>query len=425
VLLVVLVMALLRLSSAFLDRWKTGHRGVIKYWKEDTPIDFPLRKKAAIDSRRYVTFEDDTGGWNNIRMAFEVFVVVAKTTGRILVLPPRCRFYLLDRGPISAFDKKKAKESTSGYEDFYDFEVLKKHIQVTSTKEFLEREAEVLGIPSRLVEEASRPNLVSNGHHTDYFLWLRECKDAIIWPSGPRVTEDFNLFNKKEIHPEMKILHFPMHVSKNLRFFNGVPALLSRNPEFSEANRAIKRFVRDSLVYSPRIFEAAEAYIELLGGKNLFSALHIRRNELQYKNSFVSGETSAAHVKPLQKYSNEKVFLATDETEKGFFDAFQQNGIMVLRMHDLRPQVERLVGKLHPKFEGMVEQLICAAGRVFAGTPMSTFSAHIFRLRGYIHARDADSAARTCFHHTENWVEQTLGICRSSFQGEADMGRGL
>lgn len=38
---------------------------------------------------------------------------------------------------------------------------------------------------------------------------------------------------------------------------------------------------------------------------------------------------------------------------------------------------------LDPNMIGMVEQVIASQGRLFFGTKLSTFSAYIFRMRGY------------------------------------------
>ena len=60
------------------------------YW-EDIPSDsdyespFKVKKKGEV---KYMTFEPDGGGWNNIRMAMETVVVMAHATGRTLVMPP-------------------------------------------------------------------------------------------------------------------------------------------------------------------------------------------------------------------------------------------------------------------------------------------------------------------------------------------------
>ena len=40
--------------------------------------------------------------------------------------------------------------------------------------------------------------------------------------------------------------------------------------------------------------------------------------------------------------------------------------------------------KINPKWEGMVEQIICASARIFIGTEMSTFSDYIRILEKYL-----------------------------------------
>ena len=53
------------------------------------------------EEEKYMTFEPDGGGWNNIRMAMETTVVMAHAMGRTLVLPPSQKFYLLGNVSLS------------------------------------------------------------------------------------------------------------------------------------------------------------------------------------------------------------------------------------------------------------------------------------------------------------------------------------
>jgi hypothetical protein len=55
----------------------------VKYWDDSTPcFSSPLRCTSGLsqprDRRRFVTFQPDLGGWNNIRMALEVVLLFAK-----------------------------------------------------------------------------------------------------------------------------------------------------------------------------------------------------------------------------------------------------------------------------------------------------------------------------------------------------------
>ncbi len=417
----------------------------LEYWRRARePLDTaPLAPRASATHDQYVTFEDDTGGWNNIRMAFEVFVVVAKVTGRVLVMPPRCRFYLLDRGPVVAISKEETKKKkTSTYDVYYDIEVLGKGVRIITTDEFLDREAARLGIPEEVLPSARGPQLVSNGDHTKYFLWLRESQDVAIWPSGPATTDEFNLAfaqrGRAAPASNKRVLHFPMHVSKDLRYLSGVPALL---PELGpEAVLQIRRFVRSALVYAPPIARAAAAYVELLGGLGMFASMHVRRNELQYKSVFISGEQTAKNVLPVLRATREHIaapgklltlYLATDEFAPDFFAALSAEGVRLLRIGDLRAEVEAKVGVTDPRHEGMIEQMICAAAATFVGTPYSSFTAHIFRLRRYMHAAP-NALQHACLYHTIDYAQsgpgrETVDALREqahckSFEGEIEMG---
>ncbi|KAL7443230.1 hypothetical protein ACHAXM_008859 [Skeletonema potamos] len=85
--------------------------------------------------KRYITFEPDRGGWNNIRMALEIVIVFAAVTGRTLVLPPHTPFYRLT-------NESGKGTKHHGFAEFLDLEhpALRNKVEMISMTEFLERE---------------------------------------------------------------------------------------------------------------------------------------------------------------------------------------------------------------------------------------------------------------------------------------------
>ena len=84
------------------------------YW-QDIPIDagYVSPFKHTGPDPKYLTFEPDEGGWNNIRMSMETAVVMAHATGRTLVLPPEQGMYLLHKVSerrIQTSERKRERE---------------------------------------------------------------------------------------------------------------------------------------------------------------------------------------------------------------------------------------------------------------------------------------------------------------------------
>lgn len=65
------------------------------YWS-DIPSD-NAHVSPFYDEEKFMTFEPDQGGWNNIRMSMESVLAMAVAMGRTLVLPPVQGMYLLDK----------------------------------------------------------------------------------------------------------------------------------------------------------------------------------------------------------------------------------------------------------------------------------------------------------------------------------------
>jgi hypothetical protein len=89
------------------------------------------------DIERFLTFEPDSGGWNNIRMAMETALVLSHAMGRTLVLPPEQRMYLIDKG-------KGEQQNAFSFNDFFHLDAISiehKGFKVITMEEFLVRVA--------------------------------------------------------------------------------------------------------------------------------------------------------------------------------------------------------------------------------------------------------------------------------------------
>jgi hypothetical protein len=111
------------------------HVEYVTFWKDPfvSDVNFVSPFASVGPSEKYISFEPDVGGWNNIRMQMETVLVMAIATGRTLVLPPDQPLYLLNKG--------KGHENHHSFADFFPFEEIRKRLPVISMKEFLEKEA--------------------------------------------------------------------------------------------------------------------------------------------------------------------------------------------------------------------------------------------------------------------------------------------
>merc|ERR1719506_966851 len=73
---------------------------------------------------KYLTFDTDCGGLNNIRMEFEFAVALARVLGRTLVLPEKAPWYLIDWGNIQVGPRPQGQQ-TSDYGDFWDLDSIR------------------------------------------------------------------------------------------------------------------------------------------------------------------------------------------------------------------------------------------------------------------------------------------------------------
>ena len=144
--------------------------------------------------------------------------------------------------------------------------------------------------------------------------------------------------------------------------------------------------------------EPPSRYHPVTGGGDIekgstYFAYHIRRNDFQYVATRLSGDEIYNNTKHLlDRGVSQVIFISTDEKNKKEFQAFKggtdrdtNHPRFVVRF--LRDYLEEAALShdhgVSPNLFGMIEQLICANAHTFFGTPLSTFTGYITRLRGY------------------------------------------
>eukprot|EP00934_Nitzschia_sp_Nitz4_P008577 Nitzschia sp. Nitz4//scaffold179_size51476//34375//36661//NITZ4_006929-RA/size51476-augustus-gene-0.1-mRNA-1//1//CDS//3329539225//8567//frame0 len=414
------------------------------YW-QDIPKDAAFTSPYANygPTPKYLTFEPDEGGWNNIRMSMETATVLAHAMGRILVLPPEQNMYLLSK------DKRPEKNKFT-FKDFFHFDsIADEHpaVEVISMEEFLQREAgtfknKYTGQISFPPENATTWN--GHGRHgRKYWMWLRNVTQAPIWffdecvvgfPSeaGPEAAERVKglreevarykkekMFYIKEYDgnptpvdgspqdrlkeqlgdrrtlqvygdtlQNEKVMHFMGDNDSGARLLVHFYAFLF----FEDYHQELwtKRFVRDHLRYVDEIQCTAARLVDAMRQKarehgdpeGNFDTFHIRRGDFQYKETRIEATQIYENVKDVL-VENSTIYIATDEKDKSFFEPIMKH-YNVYFMSDFK----HLLGDINTNYMGMLDQRVASRGRMFIGAYYSTFTGYINRMRGYHSQKD-------------------------------------
>ncbi|KAL3920089.1 MAG: hypothetical protein SGILL_003436 [Bacillariaceae sp.] len=391
----------------------------IVYWNDPQgtrDLDFvsPFAQKEDPEQTaptRYLTFQPDPGGWNNVRMSMEIFFVMAAATGRTLVLPPKAPLYLLGIG----------KENARSFASFYDIsqEAFKKKVKVITMEEFFAREALDGGLLGFLSEEEKtevKPLaelcLLNEKSPIYCDLLYKHLRKAGYQPpigGGKQCfVFDHDVFQGQDVSDDLKervdrfcgterkpvyynqTIHEPqlIHWDASAPDGDGVTGFRLLNHFYSflfftdpVVDNFYKRFVRDFLHYKDSLYCAAGKIVHALNAEGKeWSTLHVRRGDLQYKQVKIPAEEWYENLKEVWK-EGEMLFIATDERNKTFFDPIKKH-------HDVRFLDDywdtAKLSDLDPYFLGMVDTIVASHGRTFSGTWFSTFTGFINRMRGYL-----------------------------------------
>lgn len=114
-----------------------------------------------------------------------------------------------------------------------------------------------------------------------------------------------------------------------------------------------------------------------------YVAFHIRRGDFQQTQTRRSAEKIVEQTNALVPNRSTRIaYIATDESNRSFFAPFMREYRAVYFLSDLKSNTD--IDNINQNYVGMIEQVVCANADVFIGTPLSTFTAYITRIRGYM-----------------------------------------
>lgn len=432
----------------------------LAYWNDPQgshDIDHFKSPFAADGKDKYITYSSDRGGWNNVRMEFEIVAVLAAALGRTLVLPPKEIHYLLHA------DKKNMYR---GVTDFYnlDSELLKKRLKIMSFKEFIEKEGGPNGrlpIPEHLIEgvlaASERCDNERNSTKTCLPIW-QYLKEVGHLPNvrsrDACVVFDHDFYNDIEISDALEEKVLDITGFRKQAYFDKVsqePTLIhfrGRDREFRlrahfygfivftdpKVDNYMKRLVRDLLHYNDEIYCAAGKIVKALQAEG--------KKRGHDPDSEGAGGYSAMHIRTGKDFPHQKVQLPADEWYQNTFEIWDPDEILYIATdeknktkfndiaahHDVRflEDYWELAGldKLDPNYVGMVDAIVASRARAFAGTWFSTFSGFITRMRGYHGMTMKDTwyswldrktamhkwVTPTIFQYGNEWPDAWIGI---------------
>ncbi len=286
----------------------------------------------------YIIFRPWGGGFNNIRMSLELAVCIAYLSNKTLVLPPKYKMYLL--------------KDEFGLEDFFD--------------------VEDMGIKTMCMEEFC----TLKGIDTSYDTVKSICKVI------NEKTDNF-VFNFEKIEPSQnfrrhRTLLNETFIDDECVFFES--NLLGNFYQTIHTSKDVelKKLIARNVHYLPKILDLGWKAISCLGDKSYY-AIHIRRNDFQYKELFISPEEIYNNIKDIIPQGS-KLYIATDHNDPAFFEVLKSHYELIF-YNDVASQMNTDV---HYNYIPIIEQLICSRAIKFIGNSHSTLSSYIYRLRGYM-----------------------------------------
>ena len=359
------------------------------WWKNTTPQKFyPDNNKL-----KYLTFEYDIGGWNNIRLALESVIIFAIITNRILVLPPQLHLYLLNA--------KASLLSDYITDSFFNNNCLK----TITTEEFFNQLPDGIQLPEKVSLDLSNRSNTWQHNISNLHKWLRENSLILSFDEQTFFVFPEKIDNYRFNHLDPRFKQFKLGLQNTshkmyiigenelnapiLHFVgNGPRRLIAYHTskiymESFDAHKYVRSFLRDYFRYNKDIFRWAKYITDKLDNlSTIWYSAHIRRGDFQFTETRISCEEILKSFS-LRIPEGSTIYISTDETDKSFFSLLKEKYTLYFFDDFITTEIINKEN-INPNWIGMIEQVTASYGEEFFGTFLSTFTHYILRMRGYM-----------------------------------------
>jgi hypothetical protein len=356
---------------------------------------------------KYILFEYDHGGPNNIIMSIKFILFIALLTKRTIIIPKKQAIYHFDWGPngkiddLNDFDKIEETELSK----LIDILELKKSISIISFQEFFEKEKKNLKLPKNFMNFSR----LYNDYETMKIQGKRLQKDESenrgkYWSARARYLKSINAdsiknknndwvnYSKKHFKtlPNMKVNKFINIIKKTHdkiiflpmdNYFNTSKYKYLRifwyMTEFKPQKKnhiLLWNTVLNINIYNSKFYEIVKIIKEKYIGCD-YDALHYRYNGFNEKNNF----TGEQIIDKIKKYVKSSIlYIASDSFDLIFKNLKTETyPFKILSIKDFF--VENYLDDL--KYISFIELILCIKSNTFIGTNFSSFTSEIISSR--------------------------------------------
>jgi len=292
-----------------------------------------------------ISFDWDTGGWNNIVLGVEMMICLAKIFNRALIIPEATKWYLLN-GKTHVFD-------------FYDEDTFKSFVPVTTTP----RKGNKWNAKGNMVNSKGKLNIEV----------IRKHENANHW-------------------------HFP----RKTRMLSYFPAAFPNENLYSLISSSLrikKHFIDKSIDLLNKNNLKIGEYV----------ALHVRRNDFQYKDVKERSREDIVNYVLKDNKEKLPVLIITDVYDQTLINIFKSKGHRVVCWAQKKKDGKMWGGSkeyvnTNSKDSIVIDMMCATPAKKFYGSPMSTFSSRIYHWRGLL--SNYNNKVDNNVYYTMPWGEQ-------------------